>query len=81
MAAELSWDDVPLDALDVTNERGVVGEEILRTFVPKVCLDCDHFDGGDCGDYGTVYSYPGCSLGLILPTRKGTCKRFAECLR
>lgn len=73
--SELSWDDVPLDALEVTNEHGVKGEKISRTFIPYVCLDCAHFEMGEIGDYGTVYSYPGCMLGVILPTRKGTCRR------
>lgn len=75
VSGDLSWDDVPIDALEEINEHGVKGETWSRTFVPYVCMECKHFEDGETGDYGTVYSYPGCMLGMMLPTRKGTCKR------
>lgn len=44
--------------------------------VPVVCLSCEHYDGGEPGEYGELLSGPTCGLNLNFPTRKGECKRY-----
>lgn len=31
-------------------------------FVPRCCLECEHYDGGEYGEYGTLLSGPTCNL-------------------
>ena len=57
------------------NEYGIQGETWLDRFVPDCCFGCKHFDGGEVGEYGVIFSRPYCMIGVILPIRKGTCRR------
>lgn len=44
--------------------------------VPVVCLSCDHYDGGEVGEYGDRLVGPVCGLNVNFPLRKGDCKRY-----
>ncbi len=47
----------------------------LPIFVPQACLDCQHYDRGEFGDYGSKLSPPYCAINCFFPTKKGTCAR------
>lgn len=45
-------------------------------FVPSCCRECAHLEQ-EYGDFGTLLAGPVCTVGVYLPTRKGTCQRRA----
>jgi hypothetical protein len=46
----------------------------LPVFVPNCCLDCQHYDPGEFGDFGEHLSPPYCGRNIRFPSRQGTCK-------
>ncbi len=52
-------------------------EEVINdtVWVPVVCLDCDHYNDGEWGEFGGLLAGPLCKVNLRFPTKKGTCKR------
>ncbi len=60
------------------NKHGVFGFVEMDTFIPQCCFNCQHYDGGEYGDYGVILSRPYCLMGLFYPTHKGSCKRSQQ---
>jgi hypothetical protein len=61
----------------VTNQHGVRGAMLpgiaRACFVPECCLGCEHFDGPEMGDYGSVFGSPCCGASVWFPSRTGRC--------
>lgn len=57
---------------DIETLEEVVNDTVV---VPTCCLDCRWYDHGEYGDYGTLLAGPYCTVGVVFPVRKGTCKR------
>lgn len=74
--------------ITVTNKHGVqgvkesIGNHFISSngstsmFVPLICTNCDNYDPGEYGDYGSKLSPPYCEANVWFPTRTGTCGKY-----
>lgn len=62
----------------IENEHGIKGWVEMDTFIPQCCFNCQHFDGGEYGDYGVIHSHPYCLKSIFFPVRKGDCRGKEE---
>lgn len=66
----------------ITSTSGNLGHVVdgqwrsnLPVFVPRCCVECEHYCPGEMGEMGSRLTGPYCERNLFLPTRTGTCKR------